>query len=563
MLDVTKSTEVILKRAKSLIEITPWSMEYTPQIARMLYELDQPCELAIAGQVKAGKSSFINALLGDDYAVVNVSEATATINVFRYGDPKDKEHPVKVIWKDGSEEWQTKAFLDSLQGNSDDVLNKAKDIDHLEYYLHHEILQNITLVDTPGTGSVVSEHNNRLAEYLAQQNIQRSNNLKKKADAVIVLVGHVQSRGDEDTVRLFTDGANPFNFLGVMSKIDDECSGKRDISLVEEYKYWKNRCTSYSERLRNRLHSIHPISVMLHRKVKQFSNDGTLAYIKTIIEKIPEQLFKKVIKSSSRFEEPLASSESELETYGFGLDFRNQLLQRFENFTVLKVVLVELYTNPVNTAISNLLDFAGMETLRKVLDLQFFSRSRSLRCYAALENVHHILTTIRDSRLPQLKRTAQYKRAIIDTINITPFNYFRNEDDNLAIKKIITGLIEREFWSEKEISLNRDIVKELLIDIENLQITLKGIHSKSEGLLLIDLHKDLFSDGELLELELLFGKNSKCVSFDSIDEINELKYRWDYKRQSTNNRDRRQIIDLAIDLYDRLIEDFENSHSPL
>lgn len=72
--------------------------------------------------------------------------------------------------------------------------------------------------------------------------------------------------GDEDVVNKFTDATNPFNFIGIMSKIDNEWEGKEGVTLEEECNQWKRRCTTYSERLNDRLHSIHPVSVLLHQR---------------------------------------------------------------------------------------------------------------------------------------------------------------------------------------------------------------------------------------------------------------------------------------------------------
>ena len=91
--------------------------------------------LAVAGRVKAGKSSFINAFLGQDLALVGVTETTATINYFRYGRVPDPAKPVKCVWDTGVETWEDQAFLDSLQGNTIDVLKKATGINHLEFFL--------------------------------------------------------------------------------------------------------------------------------------------------------------------------------------------------------------------------------------------------------------------------------------------------------------------------------------------------------------------------------------------------------------------------------------------
>jgi tRNA U34 5-carboxymethylaminomethyl modifying GTPase MnmE/TrmE len=45
-------------------------------------QVGAPCVVAVVGAVNAGKRTFINALLGEDCAVVGDIETTATINHF-------------------------------------------------------------------------------------------------------------------------------------------------------------------------------------------------------------------------------------------------------------------------------------------------------------------------------------------------------------------------------------------------------------------------------------------------------------------------------------------------
>ena len=49
-------------------------------IERLSGQVEEPCVVAVVGRMKAGKSTFINALLGEDLAAVGVTETTATIN---------------------------------------------------------------------------------------------------------------------------------------------------------------------------------------------------------------------------------------------------------------------------------------------------------------------------------------------------------------------------------------------------------------------------------------------------------------------------------------------------
>ena len=70
-----------------------------PDMGRLLQVAETPFTLAVVGQMRAGKSSLLNALIGSDLAVVGVNETTATINWFKYGQG-DKTQRFCVSWKD-------------------------------------------------------------------------------------------------------------------------------------------------------------------------------------------------------------------------------------------------------------------------------------------------------------------------------------------------------------------------------------------------------------------------------------------------------------------------------
>src|SRR5580704_8016747 len=108
--------------------------ELADGLARLSGQVDQPCVVAVVGRMKAGKSSFINALLGEDLAKVGATETTATINYFRYGKA-NPARPVRCYWQNGSVTEEDRAFVDSLQGHDAETLRRASGIKYLEYHL--------------------------------------------------------------------------------------------------------------------------------------------------------------------------------------------------------------------------------------------------------------------------------------------------------------------------------------------------------------------------------------------------------------------------------------------
>ncbi len=91
----------------------------------LLTDVREPLLFVVVGEVKAGKSSLLNALFGQEFAKVDVLPATDRVYIFKYGA---EEKSVEV----------------SPQLT--------------ERYLPIEFLRNFNVVDTPGTNTMVPEH---------------------------------------------------------------------------------------------------------------------------------------------------------------------------------------------------------------------------------------------------------------------------------------------------------------------------------------------------------------------------------------------------------------------
>ena len=104
----------------------------------------------VAGEAKRGKSTLVNALLGQAVLPVGVTPLTAVTTTVRYGD---NPH-VHVRFADGREERHPHAALDDLVTERGNPANR-RGIASVTVYVDAPVLADgVELVDTPGTGSV-------------------------------------------------------------------------------------------------------------------------------------------------------------------------------------------------------------------------------------------------------------------------------------------------------------------------------------------------------------------------------------------------------------------------
>lgn len=154
-------------------------------------------KVVVLGEFKRGKSTLVNALLGRVVAPADVLPETLTINEYSYSQ-------------------EFRAFL-RVQGGARLPLNEADiarssltrllervggRISHLDVRGPFPELQGIVLVDTPGTGDLAQDVENRLREYLAQ------------ADVVIVVVS-VSSPFSQSEQALLRTAIAPHEFARI------------------------------------------------------------------------------------------------------------------------------------------------------------------------------------------------------------------------------------------------------------------------------------------------------------------------------------------------------------
>ena len=84
-----EETLKLIGKCHDFIERLPGQESRLADVAMLQRRLQQPCVLAVVGKEKAGKSSFVNAVMGSNLAKVGEMETTATVNMFCHGEPEN------------------------------------------------------------------------------------------------------------------------------------------------------------------------------------------------------------------------------------------------------------------------------------------------------------------------------------------------------------------------------------------------------------------------------------------------------------------------------------------
>jgi small GTP-binding protein len=118
--------------------------------------------LVVVGEFNHGKTTFVNALLGDNVLPTGVTPTTATIHHLRYGD----ERSAKVVMNDGTEQAidfdRVRSFVVGGEGHPENTK-------HIEVSFPAVLLQErIVLVDTPGVNDLSLQRADITYSYIPQ-----------------------------------------------------------------------------------------------------------------------------------------------------------------------------------------------------------------------------------------------------------------------------------------------------------------------------------------------------------------------------------------------------------
>lgn len=117
--------------------------------------------IVLVGEFSAGKSTFLNALMGEKLLPSFTRETTATINYLRHKDRAENGEEGRVYFSDGTVEILDKVDFEIINKyvSTESGINVAKKIEHVDLFLDSKFLEgNVTLVDSPGLNGTADGH---------------------------------------------------------------------------------------------------------------------------------------------------------------------------------------------------------------------------------------------------------------------------------------------------------------------------------------------------------------------------------------------------------------------
>jgi hypothetical protein len=192
--------------------------------------LDEPLRVAIAGRVKAGKSTLVNALLRQRVAPTDVGECTRYVTWYRFGTPERLE----VVRRDGSS--STRAL--TPDGSLPAVLGEdPTQVERLDVWLSMDSLRELTFIDTPGLASATTAASAATSDLLQ---LDRASRQAVSQAHVLLLVMPIEPRRDDlaalelfdEQFRGLTNQA--LNSVAVLSRVDQAALAPTEVRARAE-----------------------------------------------------------------------------------------------------------------------------------------------------------------------------------------------------------------------------------------------------------------------------------------------------------------------------------------
>ncbi|SPM33219.1 isoniazid inducible protein IniC, partial [Mycobacterium rhizamassiliense] len=341
------------------------------ELDRIGARLNEPIRIALAGTLKAGKSTLVNALVGQDIAPTDATEATRIVTWFRHG-------PTPRVTANHWGGRHSNVPISHNGGLSFDFrsLNPAEVAD-LDVEWPAEELAETTIIDTPGTSSLTRDASERTLRLLVPSDGV------PRVDAVVFLLRTLNAADVallKQIGQLVGGSTGALGIIGVASRADEIGAGRIDAMLS---------AADVARRFTGEMNqtgicqAVVPVSGLLALTARTLRQSEFMA-LQKLAGADPAELSKAML-SVDRFVRTNDQLPVDAAT-------RAELLERFGMFGIrISIAVLAAGVTDAAALADELLERSGLVALREVIDQQFAQRSDMLKAHTALVSLRRFV----------------------------------------------------------------------------------------------------------------------------------------------------------------------------
>ncbi len=399
------------------------------ELGRIGWQLNQPIRVALAGTLKSGKSTLVNALVGEDIAPTDATEATRIVTWFRHGPT-----PKVTANHRGGRRSNVPITRDPAAGGLSFDLAGLDPVEVVDLDVEWPAAELIdtTIIDTPGTSSLSRDVSERTLRLLVPEDGV------PRVDAVVFLLRTLNA-ADIALLRqigeLVGGAAGALGVIGVASRADEIGAGRLDAMMSA--RDVASRFTAEMDKT-GICQAVVPVSGLLALTARTLRQSEFVALEKLAAVE-PAELTRAML-SADRFVREDSTLPVDAAT-------RAALLERFGMFGIrISVAVLHAGVGDSVALADELLERSGLVALRDVIDQQFAQRSDLLKAHTALLSLRRIVVSqplyatpyIVADIDPLLADTHAFEELrLLSQLRSRPTTF--NDDEMASLRRIIGG----------------------------------------------------------------------------------------------------------------------------
>lgn len=347
------------------------------EVDALAARFEEPLRVAIAGRVKAGKSTLLNALVGERLAATDAGECTRVATWYRH----DLGYRVTAQLRHaGRQELGFRRHDGTLDIDLGGLPVEA--VERLDVGWPSRKLEELVLIDTPGLGSADERASSRTTEALLDEGREGPG----QADAVLYLMRHLH-RTDTQFLEAFSDRSvaysSPINSIVILSRADE--IGAARLDCLDSARRVAARYATDS-RVRELASGVVSVAGLI-AETGATLREQEFGWLRTIAH-LPVDRRDALLVCVDRFRDP--------QLHPHDPPIREELLRRFGLFG-LRASIDRIAAGRIGTAAElseELLELSGIRGLQRLLAERYMARAQALKTRTALAGVRSIATRL-------------------------------------------------------------------------------------------------------------------------------------------------------------------------